>query len=129
MDARSECEHDVKTCRSSLRQSRKDACPGARALVEALQIVFLVRRVDAVVVETEADEERVETERALEVTADRDRATHPDDDRILVPLVVQRGLRHRESRKIVRKRKRTRALVLDELHRAIGGDPLAHESL
>src|SRR5918993_1426659 len=52
----------------------EDAGPAPRPLVEALEVVFLVRRMDAVVVEAEADEKRVEAERALEVADDGDRA-------------------------------------------------------
>src|SRR5690242_10252928 len=39
------------------RQRRDDTRPGARALVERGEIVFLVRRMHAVVVETESDQQ------------------------------------------------------------------------
>ena len=57
-----------------LREGRENSRPGADALVEALQVVFLVRRMDVVVVEAEADQHGVEAERALEIGHDRDRA-------------------------------------------------------
>src|SRR3954464_3532361 len=56
------------------RERRKNPRPGADALVEALEVVLLVRRMDVVVVEAEADQHGVEAERALEIRHDRDRA-------------------------------------------------------
>src|SRR6202035_374702 len=50
-----------------LRQCPEDARPGADALMEALEVVFLVRRVDIVVVETESNEQRIEAEGLLEI--------------------------------------------------------------
>ena len=55
------------------RQRREDAGPGADALVVALEVVLLVRRMDVVVVETKADQEAVEAQRTLEIRDDRDR--------------------------------------------------------
>src|SRR5712671_4092160 len=54
-------------------QRSQNSRPRTNALVEALQVVFFVRRMDVVVVQTEAHQHRVETERALEIRHDRDR--------------------------------------------------------
>src|SRR6516225_11591400 len=82
------------TQRSSrqLRQRGKDARPGADALVKALQIVLLVRRMDVVVVEPEADQQRVDPEALLEVGDDRDRCAGADQERLPAPLIRQRAL-------------------------------------
>src|SRR5690349_9971196 len=56
-----------------LRQRGEDTGPGADAFLEAAQIVLLVRRVDVVVIEAKADQQRVEPERTLEIGDDRDR--------------------------------------------------------
>src|SRR5712691_5764960 len=67
------------------RQRRQNPCPAARALVEAGEVVFFVGRMDAVVVETEPDQQGIHAEQALEVGADRDRGAGPDQQRLLAP--------------------------------------------
>jgi hypothetical protein len=54
-------------------QRAENPRPRTNALVKTLQVVFFVRRMDVVVVETKADQHGVETERALEIRDDRDR--------------------------------------------------------
>src|SRR5579872_5730106 len=44
----------------------ENACPRANPLVKAPQVVFLVRRMDIVVVECKAHQKRVQTEHPLE---------------------------------------------------------------
>jgi hypothetical protein len=56
-----------------LRQRAENPRPRANALVETLQVVFFVRRMDVVVVEPKTHQHGVETERALEIRDDRDR--------------------------------------------------------
>src|SRR6476646_6615992 len=53
-------------------QRVQNARPGADALVEAFQVELFVGRMHAVIVEREADQERVHAEHALEVGDDRD---------------------------------------------------------
>src|SRR5690348_12364081 len=65
----------------------QDARPGADALVEALEVVFLVRRMDVVVVEAEADHQRVDTERPLEVGDHGDRGAGAEQHGLPAPLV------------------------------------------
>src|SRR4029079_10317969 len=102
----------------SRRERREDARPAARALVEARQVVLLVRRMHPVVVEPEADEERVEPERALEVADDRDRASGADRHSLGPPLLRQGLLRLLEDRHVVWELDRLAALVTDDLDRA-----------
>src|SRR5215207_1226854 len=110
-------------------QGGEDTRPAARALVEAGEIILLVRRMHPVVVEGKADQEGVEAERALEVADDRDGTARADGHGLAAPLVRQGRLRFFQGRHVVGHRERPRALVLDELHRAVGRDTLAHESL
>src|SRR5262245_9528432 len=56
----------------SPRQRCQYPRPAARALVEAGEVVLLVWRMHAVVIEREADHQRVHAEHALEVGDDRD---------------------------------------------------------
>ena len=56
-----------------VRERGENSRPRTNALVEALQVVFFVRRMDVVVVQAEADQHGIETERALEIRHDRDR--------------------------------------------------------
>src|SRR4030088_2408235 len=58
----------------SPRQRRQNPRPAAHALVEAREVKLLVRRMHAVIIEREADHERVHAKHALEVGDDRDRA-------------------------------------------------------
>src|ERR1700727_2256076 len=74
----------------SRADGRQDARPGARPLMERRPVVFLVGRVDAVVVEREADEQAVQIEFALERADDRDRTATADQRRWLLPFDLQR---------------------------------------
>src|SRR4051794_19188911 len=58
-----------------------DADPAADPVPEACQVVFLVRAVDGVVIETEADEDAVHAEKGLEMPDDRDRAARAQKHR------------------------------------------------
>src|SRR5438876_2316683 len=58
----------------SFRQRRQYPRPAPRALVEAREIIFFVRRMHAVVVEREADHDGVHAKHALEVADNRNRA-------------------------------------------------------
>src|SRR5438552_19182015 len=66
----------------------EDARPAARALAERGQIVLLVGRMDAIVVEAEADEQAVHAECVLEGGDDRDRSAHADQRRGASPLLL-----------------------------------------
>src|ERR1700758_661973 len=78
------------SCPRQLGERGKNARPGADALVEALQVVLLVRRMDVVVFEPEADQERLEPQRLLEIGDDRDRGAGADQKRLLAPFLRQR---------------------------------------
>src|SRR5262245_30159598 len=69
-----------------LRQRREHPRPRADAAMEGGELVFLVGRMDAVVVETEADHQRIHSEEALEGTDDGDRAAGADDRGVLMPF-------------------------------------------
>src|SRR6516165_5150573 len=97
-----------------LRERGEDARPGADALVKALQIVLLVRRMDVVVVEPEADQQRVDPEALLEVGDDRDRCAGADQERLLAPLIRQRALCGSERLHVPVERNRRRAGVVEE---------------
>ena len=75
-------------------------------VVEARQVVFLVGRVDAVVEEGEADQQRIHAEEALEVADDRDRAAGAASDGRLAPFLRQRVQRLLQERAVDRQRDR-----------------------
>src|SRR5882757_5479566 len=79
-----------------LRERAQNPRPGADALVEALEVVLLVRRMDVVVVEAEANQQAVEAERLLEIRDDRDRGAGADQKRLLAPFLGQRALGSRQ---------------------------------
>jgi hypothetical protein len=56
-----------------LRQRGENPRPRTNTLVETLEVVFFVRRMDVVVVEPKTDQHGIEAERALEIGNDRDR--------------------------------------------------------
>src|SRR6516225_1704331 len=71
------------------RKPVEDAGPAAGTLAEGAHIVLLVRRVDAVVVEPEADQKAFHAERVLEGRHDRDRAAYADQRRRATPLLLE----------------------------------------
>jgi hypothetical protein len=97
-------------------------CPGADALVIARQVVLFVRRMDVVVVETEADQQAIKTERVLEIGDDRNRAAGADHDRLLAPLFGQGLLGGRKRLHGPVERDRRRRRMVAELDRTIGGN-------
>src|SRR6185369_16684242 len=97
-----------------LRERAQDPRPGADALVEALEVVLLVRRMNVVVVETEADQQAVEAERTLEIRDDRDRGAGADQQRLLAPFLGQRTLGGRQRLHVPVERDRGPAGVLGE---------------
>src|SRR6476619_2217682 len=70
-----------------LGERRQNPRPRADAFVKAFEVVFLVRRMDVIVVEAKADQHGVEAERALEIGDDRDRGAGADQERFLAPLL------------------------------------------
>src|SRR3954470_5323760 len=79
-----------KQCRLGRHRSDHPR-PGSDAAMVTGQIVFLVRRMDAVVVEAEADHDAVHSENALELRYDRNRASHGNQHRLLVPFLRERA--------------------------------------
>src|ERR1700734_1930360 len=67
----------------------QDARPGARPLMERRPVVFLVGRVNAVVVERKANQQAVQIEFALERADDRNRPAAADQRRRLFPFDLQ----------------------------------------
>src|SRR5690242_4634751 len=111
-----------------LRRERGEyARPAPNALMEAREVVFLVGRVDPVVIEAEADQQRVHAEEPLEVGADRDRGARSDEQRVLAPLVAERTAGGAELRHAPVERKRRRERVIDELGTAVGRQARPHE--
>src|ERR1700687_5794994 len=92
--AKSAFAHPTRYRSSARRVSQRseNSRPRTNALVEALQVVFFVRRMDVVVVQTTTHQHRVETERALEIRHDRDRGAGTHQDRFLAPLLGQCAL-------------------------------------
>src|SRR4249919_2902861 len=78
---------------------------------------------DVVVVETEADQQAVEAERALEVRDDRDRGAGADQQRLLAPLFRQRALGSRQRLHVPVERDRRPAGVLGEDGLAVARKP------
>src|SRR6266851_4968234 len=111
------------------RQRRQYPRPAARALVEAGEIVLLVGRVNAVVVEAEADQQRVDPDEPLEIANDRDRAAGADQERLLTPFLRERGARLRELGQIPIERYRRSGGVAREFGFAIARQARAHEGV
>src|ERR1700730_7271113 len=112
---------------ANLRQRRQYPRPAARALVETRKIILLVRRMDAVVVESESDQQRVDAKMPLEVGYNRDRAAGTYQKRLLAPFLGQSGPRFGELRAIPIERNRGCTGVVNEFGRTIGREVRAHE--
>src|SRR6478609_8950889 len=80
-----------------------------------------------IVVEAEADEERIDAERALEVATARDRAAAADRDDAPAPLIRERRAGLLEYRRIRRHRQSRGAGMADELGRDVVGQAVADE--
>src|ERR1700735_5536584 len=98
----------------SRANGRQDARPGPRPLVERRPVVFLVGRVDAVVVEREADEQAVQIEFALERADDRDRPAAANQRRRLFPFDFQRAARDAQHLVLDRQRDGGTAAMAEE---------------
>src|SRR5437763_961153 len=79
----------ARSKRKSGRERGENTRPAARAFMERGELVFLVRRMDAVVLEPEADHQRIHLEVALKDADDRDRAAGADQHRLFVPFRMQ----------------------------------------
>src|SRR5580704_9953894 len=101
-------------------QRRQNPRPAADAFVEAFQVEFLVRRMDPVVVEREADHQRLHAEHGLKIADDGDRAASADGYRFPAPLLGKRGARLAQGRIIERHLERRIAAEIAELHRTVG---------
>src|SRR6266481_2207722 len=111
--------YETTTLFRRVGECAQDPSPGADALVKTLEVVLLVRRMDVVVVETEADQYRIEPERALEIRHDRNRGAGADQERFLAPFVGQRALGSRQRLHVPVERNRRCVGVIGELGRAI----------
>src|SRR5580704_18907650 len=83
-------------------QRRQDPRPATDAFVEAFQVEFLVWRMHPVVVEREADHQRLHAEHGLKIADDGDRAAGADGHGFLAPLRGKRGTRLAQSRIVER---------------------------
>src|SRR5947209_4864925 len=108
-------------------EPREDARPAAGALVEGFEVVFLVGRVHAVVVEREADEQRVHAEHFPELADDRDRPARADRHRLLAPFRRECRAGLAQHRIVIGELDRRRDGVIEELDGAIDRQALAHE--
>ena len=81
----------------------------------------------AVVVEREADQQRIHPQHALEVGDDRDRAAGADRHRLVAPFLGQHGARLVERRIVERELQRRRQAEIAELDLAVGRQARAHE--
>src|SRR5262249_50995177 len=82
----------------------------------------------AVVVESEADKQRIHAEDFLEVRHDRDGSARADGHRLVPPFLGQHGPRLRQRRIVERKLDRRRKTEVAKLDLAVRGQPRAHES-
>src|SRR5204863_2630246 len=105
----------------------EDARPAARPFVERGELVFLVRRMDAVVVEAETDHQRIHSQIALENADDRDRAAGANEHRLVVPFRLPRAARTTQRLGAERQGKRAACAMRDELRAAICGQTRADE--
>ena len=97
--------------------------------MEAGQVVLLVRRMDAVVVEREADQDRLGVQHLAEVPHDRDRPARAGEDRRFRPFVAERRLRGPEFRAVGGHDRGPSALAGVEVEREIRRKPVAQETL
>src|SRR5712672_2690602 len=82
---------------------------------------------DAVVVEPEADQERVHAEQSFEIGADRNRGARADQQSVLAPLLGEGAAHGGELRHSPVERDRRRAGMADEFGLAIGRQAGTHE--
>src|SRR6202140_59985 len=75
------------------RQRRQNPRPAADTFVKARQIELLIGRMHAIVIEREADHQRIHAEHGLEIADDRNRTAGADGHRFLAPLIGERGAR------------------------------------
>src|SRR5208337_3064782 len=97
----------------SRRQRRQDASPGAGPFMERFALVFLVGRVDVVVLEREPDEQAVHAEFALEGADNRD-GRAADQHRRLPPFGLERLARPAQRLVLDRQRNGGAPAVADE---------------
>src|SRR6478736_7169842 len=107
----------------------QESRPASGALGEALHIILLVRRMAAVVIEREADQQRVHAKLRAERLDDGDRRAAADDGRLLTPFLLERirsrledGIRRVEA-------DRGRASFAGISDGAIGREPLGDEAM
>src|SRR3954471_3573324 len=111
------------------RQLAKQQRVGARALVEALELAFLVWTMDLGVVEPEAHHQRFNSQHALDLLHDRNRAAAANPHRRASIFLLQGFLRRVGPYRIgIDQHPRRHAEGLEgDLH--AGRQPVAHESL
>lgn len=94
--------------------------------MEALEIVLLVRAVDAVILEAKARQHHVHAQRLFELMGHGNGAAAADEDRGLAPFGRQRVARLAEGRSLDREADRLTRAMLQEFHAAIGRDACMH---
>ena len=114
---------------SVTRQRAHHPRPAPGALVERGEVVFLVGRMDPVVIEAEADQERIDAERPLEIADDRDRAAASRASTAPCPIPAAAPAGPGSARKSKGSCRAGERHVLDEFDGAVGGQALAHEGV
>src|SRR5277367_7003426 len=89
--------------------------------MERSALVFLVRRMDRVVVEAETDHQAVHAQFALERADDRNRAAGAYQNRRLAPFGLERAARDAQRLAAHRERQRRASAMRDELGSHVGG--------
>src|SRR5258708_3218650 len=108
-----------------LGERSQNSRPRTDALVKALQVVFFVRRVDVVVVQSKTHQHGIEPKRALEIRNDRDRCAGAHQHGFLAPLLGQRALGGDQRLHVPVERDRGRAGMVAEFGPAIARQPRA----
>src|SRR5690606_4172627 len=108
-------------------QNVEDPRPGALSLVKALQIIFLVGRMDAVIVAGKADQQTIHVQQFLEITDDRNRAAHADTHGRTFPFLRQGLHGEPDPWRIGIELDCARGAVFGKGNRAIGREALPDE--
>src|ERR1700731_2627687 len=109
-------------------QRAQNPRPASGSFVKRGKLVFLVRRVDAIVLQAKTDHQCVHSKISFEGADDRDRAAATGKNRLLAPFGLQRPARPRQRLGTERKLHRTRRAMREKFGAAIGGQPILDES-
>src|SRR5690606_4023098 len=114
---------------SSAGKPVKDAGPAAGALLETLEIVFFIRRVDAIILKAEPDQKAVHAQGILEGGDNGDGCAAPHEDGRSVPFFFKGSGGSLDGRHVGVESNRGTAVASDELNGAIGGNAFPDKGL